>query len=332
MFGFGVIGRGFAQVLLEKQAHIQKRHGVKIIVVGIGEHNGCLVDENGIDLKAALEVRKQGKWLDTLVQWKKMTSVEMIEAVHADIAVEVVPSDIRTGNPGAELIEASLKNGLHVVSSDKCAIASRFSELRGLASKKNLWLLYEAAAGGGMPLMNLARECIQADRIISMEGILNGTTNYILNKMSKGGMDFETALREAQELGYAEANPTYDIDGIDAAAKAVILANDIMGMEKKFSDVEITGIRGITKEAVQLAKKNGYAIKLIAEIGDGRLSVGPKLVPENHPLNIESNLNAVLFKTDIGKDITIIGRGAGGRETQSAIYSDILRICKSLDL
>ncbi len=330
LLGFGVIGRGFAQVLLEKSDYIRKKHGVELRVVGIGERDGCLIDDDGVDLKSALEARDKGDWLDKLPQWKKMGSKEMMEAVSADIAVEVVPSNIKTGEPGADLIESALEKGLHVVSSDKCAIANRFSKLMGLAKEKRVWLLYEGAAGGGMPLMNLARECIQADEVKSMGGILNGTTNYILTKMSKGGMDLETALREAQELGYAEADPTYDVEGIDAAAKAVILANDIMGMSKDFSDVKTTGIMGITKEAVQLAKKNGYVIKLIAEIRDDRLSVGPKLVPEDHPLNIESNLNAVMFKTDIGRDVTIIGRGAGGRETQSAIYSDVLRICKDL--
>jgi homoserine dehydrogenase len=178
--------------------------------------------------------------------------------------------------------------------------------------------------------MNLVREAIPADEVKSMEGILNGTTNYILTKMSKGGMDLETALREAQELGYAEADPAYDVEGIDAAAKAVILANDIMGWQREFSEVDVTGIMGITKEAVRLAKKNGYVIKLIAEIKDDGLSVGPKLVPESHPLNIESNLNAVLFKTDIGRDVTIVGRGAGGRETQSAIFSDVIRVSRDL--
>lgn len=330
LLGFGVIGRGFAQVLLEKSEHIKRKHGVELRVVGVGERDGCLVDDRGVDLKAALELRNTGQWLDKLPQWKKISSDELIGSVPADVAVEVIPSSIKTGGPGASLIEAALKKGLHVVSSDKCAIAHRFSELRSLAEQKGVWLLYEGAAGGGMPLMNLARECIQADEVRSMEGILNGTTNYILTKMSKGGMDLETALREAQELGYAEADPTYDVEGIDAAAKAVILANDIMGMDKKFSDVRITGIMGVTKEAVQLAKKNGYVIKLIAEIRDNRLSVGPKLVPEDHPLNIESNLNAVMFRTDIGRDVTIIGRGAGGRETQSAIYSDVLRISKDL--
>ncbi len=330
LLGFGVIGRGFARVLLEKSDSIRKKHGVELLVVGVGERDGCLVDQKGVDIKSALEARERGEWLDSLPQWKRISPEKMMDSADADIAVEAVPSDIKTGKPGAGLIGAALRSGLHTVSSDKCAVAHRFSELKKLASKKGLQLLYEAAAGGGMPLMNLARECLQADEVESMEGILNGTTNYILTKMSKGGMDLETALREAQELGYAEADPTYDVEGIDAAAKAAILANDIMGMRKKFSDVDITGIMGVTREAVQLAKKNGRVIKLIAEIRKDRLSVSPKLVPEDHPLNIESNLNAVMFMTDVGRDVTIIGRGAGGRETQSALFSDVLRVCEGL--
>jgi homoserine dehydrogenase len=329
LFGFGVIGRGFAEVLVEKQDYIRKRHGVDLKVVGIGERGGCLINAQGINLAQALKTTKDN-WLDTLPDWKKANGADMLDAIEPDIVVELVPSNIKTGEPGASIIEMALEKGIHAVSSDKCAVAHRFSALMGLAERKNLWLLFEGAAGGGMPIMNLYRECLQGDTITSMQGILNGTTNYILTKMSKGGMDLETALREAQELGYAEADPTYDVEGIDSAAKTVILANDIMGWKKEFSDVDITGIMGITKEAVRLAGKNGYVIKLIAEIADGKLSVGPKLVPEGHPLNIQSNLNAVMFKTDVGRDVTIIGRGAGGRETQSAVFSDVLRICKEI--
>jgi homoserine dehydrogenase len=329
LFGFGVIGRGFAQVLLDKKDQIAKKHSTRLKVVGIAERDGCLIDQDGINLKEALDLRQRGEWLDKMSQWKKVSAREMLDSVKADIAVELVPSNIKTGEPGVGLIKIALEKGLHVVSSDKCAVVNGYTELRKIADDRGLWFLYEGSAGGGMPLMNLARECIQADNVISMEGILNGTTNYVLTKMSKGGMDLETALREAQELGYAEADPTYDVEGIDAAAKAVILANDIMGMNKSFEDVEVSGIMGITKEAVQLAKKNGYVIKLIAEITKEKLSVGPKLVPVDHPLNIESNLNAVLFKTDVGRDVTVIGRGAGGRETQSAIFSDVIRIAKT---
>lgn len=330
LIGFGVIGRGFAQVLLNKHEYIKNRHGLDLKVVAIGEYNGCLVDDSGIDLSSAISARAQGRWLDTLPQWSNLSSKEMLKTIDADIAVEVVPSKIEDGQPGAGMIEEALSAGLHVVSSDKCAIAHKYSELMSLAKGRGRWLLFESAAGGGMPIMNLYRECLQADSVISMQGILNGTTNYILTKMSKGGMDLQTALREAQELGYAEADPTYDVEGIDAAAKAVILANDIMGWKKKFSEVSITGIMGITKEAVDLAKKRGYVIKLIAEIREESLSVSPKLVPMGHPLDISSNLNALLFETDIGRDVTVVGRGAGGQETQSAIFSDIIRIAKEV--
>jgi homoserine dehydrogenase len=329
LFGFGVIGRGFAEVLLEKSEFIKKRHGIELKIVGIGERGGCVMNANGINIKEALATT-QDKWLDTISEWKKVSGSDMLDALEPDVVVELVPSNIDTGEPGAGIIEMSLKKGIHVVSSDKCAVAHRFTDLMDLAKENNVWLLFEGAAGGGMPLMNLYRECLQGDTVTSMQGILNGTTNYILTKMSKGGMALDTALREAQELGYAEADPTYDVEGIDAAAKAVILANDIMGWKKGFDEVKITGIMGITKEAVSLAKKNGYVIKLIAEIKDGKLSVGPKLIPEAHPLNVQSNLNAVMFKTDVGRDVTIVGRGAGGRETQSAIYSDILRICNDI--
>jgi homoserine dehydrogenase len=329
IFGFGVIGRGFVQVLLEKGEYIKKRHNVDLKLVGIGERGGCLMNGEGIDIKKALATTKES-WLDTLPEWKKVSGSDMLDALEPDIVAELVPSNIDTGEPGASIIEMALEKGIHVVSSDKCAVAHRFSDLMDIAQKKNVWLLFEGSAGGGMPLMNLYRECLQADSVTSMQGILNGTTNYILTKMSKGGMDLETALREAQELGYAEADPTYDVEGIDAAAKAVILANDIMGWKKKFEEVKINGIMGVSKAAVQLAKKNGYVIKLIAEIKDSKLSVGPKLVPEGHPLNVQSNLNAVMFKTDIGRDVTIVGRGAGGRETQSAIFSDVVRICNDI--
>jgi len=327
LLGFGVIGQGFAETLLNKESFLAKR-GMDLKVVAIGERDGCMVNEDGVDLKEALKLRKEGKPLNSSKDWKKVSSSEVLGLVEADVAVEVVPSNIKTGQPGVSLIKEALKNGMHAVSSDKCAMAADFVELKKLAESKNKMLLYEGSAGGAMPLMCLVRECMQINEIVSVKGILNGTTNYILTKMHYGNMDLETALREAQELGYAEADPTYDVEGIDAAAKIVILANDIMGMKKTFKDVKVTGITGITKQAVQLAKKNGYVIKLIAEINGEGLSVGPKLVPANSTLNVSGSLNALMFETDVAKDLTVVGRGAGRIETQSAIFSDLINIAK----
>jgi homoserine dehydrogenase len=328
VLGFGVIGRGFCDVLLKKQDFLKRKFDLELRVVGIGERDGCLVNDKGVDLKAALEAGPSG--LAKLPDWKKISSKEMLSDIDSDIAVEVVPSNINSGEPGASLLEAALKNGLHAVSSDKCAMAHKYKELTELAEEKGLQLLYEASAGGAMPLMSLARECLQINEIKGFMGILNGTTNYILTKMEKGGMDLQTALREAQELGYAEADPSYDVEGIDAAAKLVIMANDIMGLTKSYEDVKVEGIMGITREAVQLARKRGYAIKLIAEIGEDGIRVGPRMILESHPLNVDGNLNGVMFQTDVARDVTIIGRGAGGLETQSAIFSDVIKIAQSL--
>jgi len=327
ILGFGVIGSGFSDVLLKKERFLEDRFGIKLRVVAIGEYSGSLINPDGIDLKSAIEAKKNKKPLSELPDWKSgVDSKEILKTTNTDIVVEVVPSNINTGNPGKDLIRTALENGAHVVSSDKCAIASDFPGLKDLASKKGLELKYEASAGGAMPLMNLIHDCLQINEVESLEGILNGTTNYILTKMQKGGMTLNTALREAQELGYAEADPTYDIDGVDTAAKLVILANDIFGLKKSFEDVDITGITQINKDAVGLAKTNKYSIKLIGEIKEGEVSVGPKLVPIGHPLDVDGSLNAVMFETDIARDVTIIGRGAGGLETQSAIFSDLISI------
>jgi homoserine dehydrogenase len=187
---------------------------------------------------------------------------------------------------------------------------------------------FEASVGGAMPILNLARQCLSGDEIIGIRGILNGTTNYILTRMLREESPFEIVLREAQELGIAEADPSYDIDGIDTASKLVILANAIMGSDAAYKDVKVQGIRSVTPEAVKLAKDGGYAIKLIGEVSNNRLEVSPRLVSLNHPLNVEGTLNVATFETDVAGEITIVGKGAGAIETNSAILSDLIDIWK----
>lgn len=180
-----------------------------------------------------------------------------------------------------------------------------------------------------MPIINLAKETLAGNEILSIRGILNGTTNYILTKMEKEGLDFETALKEAKELGIAETDPTQDIEGLDTAAKIVILANSIMGMNKTIKDVKVKGISRITPEALFLANKRGYTIKLIGQIKDGYLIVEPMLVPIDSPLNVKGTLNVAMFETDLAKEVVVVGRGAGPIETASAILSDLIHIYNS---
>ena len=213
-----------------------------------------------------------------------------------------------------------------MVTADKGPLVLEFWELTRLAERNGCYLMYEATVAAALPIFSLYRECLQAERIIRISVILNGTTNYILSKMFFEGTSFELSLKEAQERGYAEKDPSYDIDGIDAACKVVILGNAIMGKKLRFKDVKRRGIRDVTQEAVEVAKRSGYAIKLVGVVDD-EPEVSPRLVPLRHPLCVHGNLNAVHFETDLAKEITIIGYGAG-KETVSAVLNDVLSILK----
>ena len=176
-----------------------------------------------------------------------------------------------------------------------------------------------------MPIINLCTEGLVGEKITSIRGIFNGTCNYILSKMDKG-QPFDQALREAQQLGYAETDPTNDIEGYDAACKVVILANAVFGRDAEFSDVRITGITPITEEAVAMAASRNMVIRLIGEVTENKLEVGPRLIPKGHPLSISGTLNTAQIITDLAGPVTVSGRGAGRAETASAILSDLIAI------
>ena len=329
IIGFGNIGQGFAEILIRKNELLRKRYALELKVVSITDITGTAVDEKGLDLSKALEVMKKGKGLLGYPGAKKMNGLEAIETVDADVVVEATPTKIIDGEPGLSHMLLAMEKGRHVVTSNKGPLALKFSELKDAARKNQVKFKFEASVGGAMPIINFAKETLSGDKIYAIEGILNGTTNYILTRMSKEERPFETVLREAQEIGIAEADPSYDIDGIDTACKLVILANTIMGIKATHKDVSTQGIRKITPEAVKLAKEDGYAIKLIGEVKNSHLEVSPRLVPVNHSLNVEGVLNVALFKTDIAGDITIIGKGAGAIETNSAVLSDLISIWRN---
>ena len=320
IIGFGVIGRGVAETLMEKQQYF-KEIGVNLKVSAVCEVNGSIVNSEGINLKKSLNLANNE--LDQHDDWQDTSTTDVLKSLDVDIAIELTPGNIETGEPGLKHIKTALKSEKHVVTSNKAPLAIAFNELHALAKKNNLHLRYEAAVGGAIPIINL-RGLLQADRILSIYGILNGTTNYILTKMTQEGVEFDVALKEAQELGYAESDPSYDINGFDTASKVVILANSLMNKSVSFKDVGVKGIEDITPDALDLAKNHGYAIKLIGDID--RLDVSPRLVPTTHPLNISGSLNAVMLHTDVAGDLTLIGRGAGAKETSSAVLSDVMSI------
>jgi homoserine dehydrogenase len=328
IIGFGVIGQGLAEVLLRKREELKQRYSLEVKVVSITDISGTAYAEEGLDLEKALSVARQTRAIVNYPGAKEMTGIEAIEEIDADLVIEATPSNIKTGEPGLSHMLAGFKAGKHVVTSNKGPLALKYKELVTEAARNNVEFRFEASVGGAMPVINLARETLSGDKITAIEGILNGTTNYILSRMTREGLSFEQVLKEAQELGYAETDPTYDIEGIDTASKLVILANAIMGIDATFSDVKTRGITRITPEAIRLAKERGYVIKLIGEVRNNHLEVSPRLIPETHPLNVDGALNVAMLHCDVAGEITVVGKGAGAIETQSAILSDIIAIWK----
>jgi homoserine dehydrogenase len=322
LVGFGNVGKAVASVMLEKRELFQKI-GFEPTVVGIFEKNGSWINEKGLNLS---EVLSKG---ESSASWVEGASAkEWIPDLDCELVVEMTVTNIEDGEPGLTHFKEALNSGKDVVTSNKGPLVVAFPELMDLAEKNGRMLLYEATVGGAIPIFYAAREALLVNKVISITGILNGTSNYILTKMTEEGVSFSAALREAQEKGYAEADPTYDVEGIDAASKLVILANGILGIKKKLRDVRIEGISKITPEVIELAMEDGYLVKHIGYVDSNRIDVMPRLIPKSSPLAVGGTLNVISFETDVAKDITFIGRGAGPRETSSAILGDVLYINK----
>ncbi|HID42188.1 MAG TPA: homoserine dehydrogenase [Archaeoglobaceae archaeon] len=318
IIGFGVIGRGVFEVLLEKKQLIEKYIG-KYSIIAVTERTGAVYSEKGLGIDI-LDFKSS--------DFSSGSTMDIIENIDFDVAIEVTPTDIKGGEPGLTHIRECLRKGSHVITSNKGPIVVAYRELQKIADKNNVKFMFEATVGGGMPLINLVRNNLVGNRVDSIRGILNGTCNYILSRMESERLSYHQVLAEAQELGIAEADPTYDVEGIDSAAKVVIIANALLDMNVSFDDVEIEGITSITPEAFDVALEKDFTIRLIAEVDKvaDSVRVSPRLVPLHHPLSVKGTLNAVQIRTDLARDIVIIGRGAGQRETSSAIISDLIEI------
>ncbi|MDV0445665.1 Homoserine dehydrogenase [Methanimicrococcus sp. At1] len=324
IIGFGSIGQGVARVLLMKKDYLNNA-GIDLKVVAITDSKGAVVDENGLDLEKCLAVKSEKK---TIAE-KEMTGLDVIEQIDHDLVIEVTPTDVVTGGAGLLNMEAAFEKGMDVVTSNKGPLTLKFKELNELADKNGCAFRYEATVGGAMPIINLTKEVMAGNEIESIKGIFNGTCNYILTRMLEEKSAYSEILTEAVDLGIAETDPTYDVEGIDTAGKVVILANTVFGMNKTINDVDRTGITQMTYEALEMSTKNGKAIKLIGEVKkDGSLTVSPRLVPIGHPLSVSGTLNVATIQTDLAGEITVTGKGAGSVETASAILSDIISIYK----
>jgi len=324
IIGFGAVGQGVAEVLLRKNEYL-KNIGLDITVVAVADSRSAAIDPNGVDLSKVLNRKRT----EGTVGSEKLTGLEIITNIEHELVIETTPTDINTGGAGLPNMLAAFEHGRDVVTSNKGPLALKYRELVEIAKKNGSNFKFEATVGGAMPIINLTRDVLAGNEILSIEGIFNGTCNYILTRMMEEHASYEQMLAESQELGIAETDPAYDVEGIDAASKLVILANSIFGIDATYKNVDVTGITKITPESLMLAQDDGYVIKLIGEVKKDLIRVGPRLVPVGHPLAVGGTLNVASVQTDLAGTVTIKGRGAGSIETASAIIGDIISIYRT---
>ncbi len=310
VLGSGTVGTQVVRLLLDQAEDFAARSGARLQITGIAVRN--------------LDAPR-----DPAVPRELLTTDATAVATGNDIVIELIGGI----EPARTLILAAFRAGASVITGNKALIAAHGPELYAAAAKARVDFYYEAAVAGAIPVVYALRESMAGDRVTSVLGIVNGTTNYILDEMSTKGLSFETALATAQELGYAEANPTADVDGLDAAAKCAIIASLAFHTRVGLDDVTVEGIRDITADDIREAHASGCEIKLLAiaqrredERAKGiSVRVHPALVPKNHPLSsVHGAFNAVLVEAEAAGRLMFYGQGAGGAPTASAVLSDVV--------
>jgi len=328
LVGYGVVGKGVTTILARKYTEKVRDNGFSPKIVAIADIDGAVINPRGLSPEKLEAIRQRGYPISTDPEFgcKGMPALDVIESVEAEVVVEVTPVNIKNGEPAISHITRAFKTGKHVVTTNKGPLALAMPALTELAEYNNVYLRFSGTVGGGTPMLEFAKKCLAGDRILGIRGILNGTTNYILTEMSQQRVTFQEALANAQKLGYAEREPSMDIDGFDTACKVVILGNWILNKKITLKDVDRTGIRDVSLQALDEASKRGNTIKLIGSIDGDKASVKPTEIPKNNPLCVSGVLNAITFSTEFAGEQTLIGKGAGGIETASAVLRDLLDI------
>ena len=332
MAGFGHVGQGFAELLLQKRTFLSSTFGLDVRVIGIVTgRRGAIVDPNGLRLDRVLKSVREGNGFEQSgYSVSQMSAPDLIKRLDFDVLTELTVTDLKNPQPATEHIRLALQKGRSVITANKGPIALHLKELEALAKKNDVALKYEGTVLSGTPLINLIQMHLAGAEILEIQGIVNGSTNYILTRMEEG-LEYDDAVAEAKELGYLEADPTADVEGWDAVAKAMILARAIFGTEVGLEQVERKGISTLRRADIQTAKEENKVWKLIARVQkDGEIlhvSVRPEKLKDSHPLAaVKGAMNAVTVYTDCLGAVTITGPGAGGWETGFAVLNDLISI------
>jgi len=331
--GFGGVGQGLADIILREGEKLVKEEELDIKVVAISDKmKGSLYHPEGLDLDVVLNtIRSTGKLDDYPEQAgliKGLDSLETIKQSNADTIVEVTFTDVQTGQPAIGHCKAAFQTGKNVITTNKGPIALKYTELSKLAEDNGVYFGFEGTVMSGTPALRMPLTALAGNDFTEIRGILNGTSNYILTRMETGHT-FEDALKEAQENGFAEADPTNDIEGYDVRYKTVILANYVMGVPVDVDEVSCEGISNLTSDDIEEAQRNGERWKLLASLrkenGKVTASVKPERIPMTDPLaSVSGSINAITYYCNLAGPITLKGAGAGITETGYALLSDLI--------
>ncbi|SCZ82102.1 hypothetical protein [Acidaminobacter hydrogenoformans] len=336
LIGFGNAGQAFCQMLLEQHDHVKGTYGVDLQIVAISTRSkGTLFDPRGLDLSEVLTAVREGGRLDH--RQSALTDVDplgLIQKCGAKAMLELSTLSIEDGQPAISHIETAFENGMHVITANKGPLAWAYSRLKALADSKGLELLHETTVMDGAPVFNLAKETLPGCKVLGFKGILNSTTNFVLERMEAGD-NYDEALQEAKRQGFAEADPSLDIDGWDAAAKTSALINVLMAGSTTPLTIDRTGIAEITLEDITAARERGGKLKLICEgileNGEAKGSVKPVFVSNQDMFStIDATTSTLCLKTDLMGEICMVERQPEIQQTAYGVFSDTLTLIRRL--
>ena len=338
ILGFGNVGQAFAKLLIDKKEEILKNLGCQVQVVAISTGSrGCLINENGIDLeKAYTDMESLHKFDEKSSDYSKLNSMEIANTVDYDVLIELTPLKIFSGQPAIDHITAALNRRKHAISANKGPIAWAFEKLRSLAKKQGVLFYFETTVMDGTPIFNLVDETLKLCKVTKVKGILNSTTNFVLEELAKG-KDYDSVIEEGKERGFVEADPSMDIEGWDAAAKTAALLNVLMGANITPYDVERKGIEDITYEQIKEAEERGNVIKLLCYGGIENGKVVGRVSPQELPKGtlfsgISGTSSVVSITTDLMGTISIVEHDPEIEQTGYGVFSDLIRVISNRQL
>ncbi|UJF35710.1 homoserine dehydrogenase [Paenibacillus hexagrammi] len=327
--GFGVVGREFVRLLQEKHRFLRRAYELDFRLVAVGGRGGFITSEDGLDLKILGDAEPGS---DSLETFSKNSGLPLMSTFdQADALIEATPTDTDSGEPGFGYIMKAIHHQMDIVAISKGALVRHYDTIFTAADANQVKLKFSGATAAALPTLDIGQISLAGSEIVSIEGILNGTSNYILSSMQREQVSFEEALKAAQHQGIAEANPRLDVEGIDSACKILLLANSLLGSRLSLSDVTVTGIVGVSSEDIIEASAQGKKMKLLARAykqdGTVRVEVGPSMIGSDHLLSsVDGTNKGIVFRTDTMGDVGAVGGSSSPRGAAAAALKDLIHL------